>query len=112
MTVIGNTDGSKLPDMSHFLVGVVTRAQAKQKEKAYKKLKVPDQILSENKQAFQDAQMSDPKRAYEPAHVSLMAGHLGIKKTLNRILAELFWPGIYVDVTRFCRLCYIFQGTV
>ena len=59
--VIGNIDGSKLPDMSHFSVGVVTRAQAMQEEKAYKKLKVPNQVLSENKQAFQDAQMSDPK---------------------------------------------------
>ena len=45
--VIGNIDGSKLPDMSNFSVGVVTRAQAKQDEKAYKKLKVPDQILRE-----------------------------------------------------------------
>ena len=44
--VIGNIDGFKVPDMSHFSVGVVTRAQAKQEEKAYKKLKVPDQILS------------------------------------------------------------------
>ena len=33
--VIGNIDGSKLPDMSNFSVGVVTRAQAKQDEKAY-----------------------------------------------------------------------------
>ena len=59
--VIGNIDGSKLPNMSHFSVGVVTRAQTKQEEKTYKKLKVPDQILSEKKQAFQDAQMSDPR---------------------------------------------------
>ena len=59
--VIGNIDGSKLPDISHFTRGVVTRAQAKQVEKAYKRLKVSDQILSENKQAFKDAQMSDSK---------------------------------------------------
>ena len=57
--VTGNIGGSKLPDMSHFSVVVVTRVQAKQE--AYKKLKVPGQILSENKQAFQDAQMPDPK---------------------------------------------------
>ena len=143
--VIGNIDGSKLLDMSHFSVGVVTSAQAKQEEKAYKKLKVPNQILSENKQVFQDAQMSDPKlehircradsgvvtksrglnrgetkivktrdllyrqftqenksslqlvvpssfrqKVLKLVHESLMAGHLGIKKTLNRILAELF----------------------
>ena len=59
--IIGNIDGSKLPDMSHFSVGVFTRAQTKQEEKTYKKLKVPGQILSEDKKAFQDAQMSDPK---------------------------------------------------
>ena len=50
-----------LMEVTHFSVGVVTRAQAKQEEKAYKKLYVPDQILSENKRAFQHAQMSDPK---------------------------------------------------
>ena len=59
--VIGNIDGSRLPDMSHFSVCVITRAQAKQDDKAYRKLKVPDQILSQNKQAFQDAQIFDPK---------------------------------------------------
>ena len=59
--VIGNIDGSSLPDMSHFSVGIITIAQAKQDDKTCRKLKVPDQILSENKQAFQDAQMSDPK---------------------------------------------------
>ena len=50
--VVGNIDGSRLPDMSHFSVGVVTRAQTKQDDKAYRKLKVPDQILSENKKVF------------------------------------------------------------
>ena len=34
-------DGSKLPAVSYFSVCVVTRAQAKQNEKAYRKLKVP-----------------------------------------------------------------------
>ena len=50
--VIGNIDGCKLPEMSHFSAGVDTRPQAKQDKKAYRKLKVPDQILSMNKQAF------------------------------------------------------------
>ena len=40
--VIGNIDGSKLPDMSHFCSTVETRSQAKQCEKKYRKLKVPD----------------------------------------------------------------------
>ena len=36
--VIGNIDGSKLPDMSHFCAAVETRSQAKQCEKKYRKL--------------------------------------------------------------------------
>ena len=36
--VIGNIDGSKLPDMSHFAASVVTRSQAKKDERTYKKL--------------------------------------------------------------------------
>ena len=35
--VIGNNDGSKLPDMSHFLAVAVTRVQAN-REEAYRKL--------------------------------------------------------------------------
>ena len=49
--VIGNIDGSKLPDMSHFPSAAVTRAQANQ-EKAYWKLYVPEQIISKDKEAF------------------------------------------------------------
>ena len=40
--VIGNIAGSRLPDMSHFSVGVITRAQAKQDDKVYRTLKIPD----------------------------------------------------------------------
>ena len=36
--VIGNIDGSKLPDMSHFCAAVETRSQAMQCEKKYMKL--------------------------------------------------------------------------
>ena len=37
--VIGNIDGSKLPDMSHLCAAVETRSQAKQCEKKYRKLR-------------------------------------------------------------------------
>ena len=57
--VIGNIDGSKRPDMSHFSAAAVTRAQANQ-EKAYRKLNVPDRIISKDKEAFKQAQDSDP----------------------------------------------------
>ena len=40
------SDGSKLPDMSHISAAEVSRSQAKQSEKAHRKLKVPDQIIN------------------------------------------------------------------
>ena len=55
--VIGNIDGSKLPDMSHFSAAAVTRSQAKQSEKAYRKLKVPDQIINEDKEALKQVRL-------------------------------------------------------
>ena len=59
--VIGNIDGSKLPDMSHFSAAAVTRSQAKPSEKTYRKLKVPDPIINEDKEALKQAQATDPK---------------------------------------------------
>ncbi len=37
------------------------------------------------------------------------SGHLGIKKTYQRILCYLFSPGLKSDVTRFCRSCHVCQ---
>ena len=46
------------------------------------------------------------------AHEPLMSGHLGMKKTLDRVVAEFFWPGICGDVARFCKSCNICQRTI
>ena len=46
------------------------------------------------------------------AHKSCMAGHLGIQKTIDRVVVEFFWPGVCRDVTRFCKSCNICQRTV
>ena len=46
------------------------------------------------------------------AHESLMAGHLGIRKTIDRVVAEFFWPCICDDVTQFCKSCDICQRIV
>ena len=46
------------------------------------------------------------------AHESLMAGHLGRKKTIDRIRTEFFWMGMNADITRFCISCDICQKTV
>ncbi|XP_033745582.1 uncharacterized protein LOC117331096 [Pecten maximus] len=45
------------------------------------------------------------------AHDSVMAGHLGAKRTADRILLEFYWPGIIADVSRYCRSCDVCQRT-
>ena len=165
--VIGNIDGTKLPDMSHFSAAAVTRSQAKQSENACRKLKVPDQIINEDKEALKQAQATDPnldsirgrvesgsitvsrglnrgetkfvqkkgllyrqftkgnkvtlqlvvpvgfrEKVLRLAHETLMTEHLGIKKTLDRVVSEFFWPGVCGDVARFCKSCDICQRTI
>ena len=46
------------------------------------------------------------------AHDSITGGHMGIKKTTDRVLSNFYWPGIHGDITRFCRSCDICQRTV
>ncbi|KAM7284397.1 uncharacterized protein ISCGN_001491 [Ixodes scapularis] len=46
------------------------------------------------------------------AHDGIMAGHLGVQKTKDRILEEFFWPGITADVKRFVASCDICQRTI
>ena len=87
--VIGNIDGSKLPDMSHFCAAVETRSQAKE-EKKYRKLKVPDQIIYESKEEFQKAQATDAnleniRRRVEDGNVTVSRGlNRGETKLLKR----------------------------
>ena len=46
------------------------------------------------------------------AHESLMSGHLGNQKTIDRVVAEFFWPGICSEVTWLCESCDICQRSV
>nr|XP_027213614.1 uncharacterized protein LOC113806650 [Penaeus vannamei] len=50
---------------------------------------------------------------YRPKVISLAhdlgGGHLGIKKTLDKVLRYFNWPGVTSDVTRYCRTCDICQ---
>ena len=41
-----------------------------------------------------------------------MGGHLGIKKTTDKIQSAFYWPGIQGDVTHFCKSCDVCQKTV
>ena len=46
------------------------------------------------------------------AHDTITGGHLGIKKTREKIMSNFYWPGIYKDVARYCRSCDICQRTL
>ncbi|KAK7091587.1 hypothetical protein V1264_009251 [Littorina saxatilis] len=52
------------------------------------------------------------RQVMEVAHDSIMGGHLGVKKTSDRIQAAFYWPRLHADVTRFCRSCDICQKTI
>ena len=43
------------------------------------------------------------------AHETPLAGHLGVTKTCDRILAHFFWPGLRSDVAEFCKTCHSCQ---
>ena len=39
------------------------------------------------------------------AHDAPMAGHLGNRKTRERVWAEFYWPGMCADIRRYCQSC-------
>ena len=41
----------------------------------------------------------------EIAHDITMAGHLEVEKTKQRILTQFYWPGIFQDVSNYCKSC-------
>ena len=43
------------------------------------------------------------------AHDIPLGGHMGIKKTKDRILQRYYWPGIFKDVAAYCRRCEVCQ---
>ena len=43
------------------------------------------------------------------AHTIPSAGHLGKKKTIERIMRRFYWPTIYRDTADFCQSCEVCQ---
>ena len=39
------------------------------------------------------------------AHESILGGHLGSKKTIEKISNHFYWPGVQADARRYCRSC-------
>jgi len=46
------------------------------------------------------------------AHESILAGHMGVNKTLNRIKSAFYWPCMDGDVRRYCQSCDVCQRTI
>lgn len=67
----------------------------------------------ENGKLFKQLCVPEPlrKQVMKLAHDSVMGGHLGIKKTSDKILSQFWWPGILADVKRYCQSCDICQKT-
>ena len=45
------------------------------------------------------------------AHTVPMGGHLGQKKTTDRVLKRFYWPGVFQDIKQYCRTCPACQRT-
>lgn len=45
------------------------------------------------------------------AHETLMSGHQGIKRTIDRVLQSFYWPGVQEAVRRYVRSCDTCQRT-
>ena len=43
------------------------------------------------------------------AHDTPLSGHLGVKKTYQRIASHFFWPHLKKDVAEYCRTCHVCQ---
>ena len=59
--VIGNIEGSKFPDMTHFSSGVVKNKQSRKDRRKNRKVKVVDQFIRQNRQELVLKQASDVK---------------------------------------------------
>ena len=39
------------------------------------------------------------------AHETPMAGHMGVRRTIDRVIQTFYWPGVTSSVRKFCREC-------
>lgn len=45
------------------------------------------------------------------AHETLMSGHQGMKRTIDRVLGAFYWPGVQEAVKRYVRSCNTCERT-
>ena len=73
--VIGNIEGSKFPDMTHFSSGVVKNKQSRKDRRKKRKVKVADKFIRQNRQELvlkqaSDAKLADIRRRVESGSVT------------------------------------------
>ena len=105
----------------------LSKTREKASERTFHNCKGGGQVryLFKNKLLYREFEFPNRKQSYQLvvpktcreavlkiAHESLMAGHLGIRKTRDRALAEFYWPGVCSEVSRYCRSCDICQRTM
>ena len=49
------------------------------------------------------------REVLELAHDLPVSGHLGVRKTYNKVLQHFFWPGLKRDVAKWCKECHTCQ---
>ena len=49
------------------------------------------------------------KEVLRTAHETPMGGHMGIRKTHDRITKHFYWPGIRREVSQYCKTCHTCQ---
>ena len=77
--VIGNIEGSKFPDMTHFSSGVVKNKQSRNVRRKDKKVKVADNFIRQHRQELcmmqaSDAKLADIRRRVESGSVTKSRG--------------------------------------
>ena len=73
--VIGNIEGSKFPDMTHFSSGVVKNKQSRKDSRKNRKVKVADKFIRQHRQELcmkqaSDAKLADIRRRVESGSVT------------------------------------------
>ena len=77
--VIGNIEGSKFPDMTHFSSGVVKNKQSRKDRRKNRKVKVADKFIRQHRQELgmmqaSDSKLEDIRRRVESGSVTMSRG--------------------------------------
>ena len=93
-------DASKEPECYYLKYDILVR-----------KWRPPDALPSEGWR--QVHQIVVPKiyrqEIIELAHDTPLAGHLGVRKSCQKVLQHLYWPRLKSDAAQYCRSCHICQ---